>query len=165
MVMELLQGEPLARRLDRVRRLSIEECCRILIPVMHGLSVAHKAGVIHRDLKPDNIFLCRTPLETEVSKVLDFGISKMSALKGEINAGVTRFGLVMGTPNYMSPEQLRGEPVDGRTDIYALGVILYEMLGGSVPYPGLSFADLVLAVAHEDPKPLSTLAPGLPQPM
>lgn len=165
MVMELLQGEPLARRIDRVRRLSVEESCKVLLPVMHGLSVAHKAGVIHRDLKPDNIFLCRTPLGTEVPKVLDFGISKMSSLAGEVSAGVTRFGLVMGTPNYMSPEQLRGDTVDQRTDVYALGVILYEMLGGSVPYPGLSFADLVLAIAHQDPKPLSTLAPGLPKPI
>lgn len=161
MVMELLEGEPLARRLDRVRRLSLEEICRVLLPVMHGLSVAHKAGVIHRDLKPDNIYLCRTQLGTEVPKVLDFGISKMSSLAGEVSAGVTRFGLVMGTPQYMSPEQLHGEPVDLRTDIYALGVILYESLGGSVPYPGASFADLVLSVANEDPKPLGQLAPGL----
>jgi serine/threonine protein kinase len=162
MVMELLQGEPLARRLDRVHRLGVDEACRILLPVMHGLSVAHKAGVIHRDLKPDNIYLCRTPLETEVSKVLDFGISKMQALAGEVSAGVTKYGLVIGTPQYMSPEQLHGEPVDLRTDIYALGVILYEMLGGSVPFPGASFADLVLSVANEDPKPLGQLAPGLP---
>ncbi|HKU42434.1 MAG TPA: serine/threonine-protein kinase, partial [Polyangiales bacterium] len=162
MVMELLQGEPLARRLDRVRRLSLEEACRVLLPVMHGLSVAHAAGVIHRDLKPDNIYLCRTPLGTEVPKVLDFGISKMSSLAGEVNANVTRFGLVIGTPQYMSPEQLRGEPVDLRTDIYALGVILYEMLGGSQPYPGASFADLVLMIAQQDPRPLSELAPGLP---
>jgi hypothetical protein len=162
MVMELLQGEPLARRLDRVHRLGVEEACRILLPVMHGLSVAHKAGVIHRDLKPDNIYLCRTPLGTEVSKVLDFGISKMQSLAGEVSAGVTKFGLVIGTPQYMSPEQLHGAPIDLRTDVYALGVILYEMLGGSVPFPGASFADLVLSVANEDPKPLGLLAPGLP---
>ncbi|HKP60895.1 MAG TPA: serine/threonine-protein kinase [Polyangiales bacterium] len=162
MVMELLQGEPLARRLDRVRRLSLEEVCRVILPVMHGLSVAHAAGVIHRDLKPDNIYLCKTPLGTEVSKVLDFGISKMSSLAGEISASVTRFGLVIGTPQYMSPEQLRGEPVDLRTDIYALGVILYEALGGSQPYPGANFADLVLTIATADPKPLGQLAPGLP---
>ncbi len=165
MVMELLQGESLAARIDRVRRLSTEEACRILLPVMHGLSVAHAAGVIHRDLKPDNIYLCRTPLNTEVPKVLDFGISKMSSLAGEVSASVTRYGLVIGTPQYMSPEQLRGEPVDHRTDIYALGVILYEMLTGSVLYPGASFADLVLTIMHEDPKPLAELAPGVPAPI
>jgi serine/threonine-protein kinase len=165
MVMELLQGEPLSRRLDRVRRLGFDEACRVLIPVMHGLHVAHNAGVIHRDLKPDNIYLCRTPLGTEAPKVLDFGISKMSSLAGEVSAGVTKFGLVIGTPQYMSPEQLHGEPVDLRTDIYALGVILYEMLGGQVPYPGASFADLVLSVANEDPTPLGQLAPGLPPPI
>lgn len=162
MVMELLQGEPLSRRLDRVRRLGLDEACRVLLPVMHGLHVAHGAGVIHRDLKPDNIYLCRTPLETEVPKVLDFGISKMSSLAGEVSAGVTKFGLVIGTPQYMSPEQLHGQAIDLRTDIYALGVILYEMLGGQVPYPGASFADLVLSVANEDPTPLGQLAPGLP---
>jgi serine/threonine protein kinase len=162
MVMELLQGEPLSRRLDRVRRLGLDETCRVLIPVMHGLHVAHNAGVIHRDLKPDNIYLCRTPLGTEIPKVLDFGISKMTSLAGEVSAGVTKFGLVIGTPQYMSPEQLHGEAVDLRTDIYALGVILYEMLGGQVPYPGASFADLVLSVANEDPTPLGQLAPGLP---
>lgn len=162
MVMELLQGEPLSRRLDRVRRLGLDEACRVLIPVMHGLHVAHGAGVIHRDLKPDNIYLCRTPLGTEVPKVLDFGISKMSSLAGEVSAGVTKFGLVIGTPQYMSPEQLHGQPVDLRTDIYALGVILYEMLGGQIPYPGASFADLVLSVANDDPTPLGQLAPGLP---
>jgi len=100
-----------------------------------------------------------------VPKVLDFGISKMSPLAGELSANVTRAGLVIGTPQYMSPEQLKGEPVDTRTDVYALGVMIYEMLGGALPFPGDSLADVILTIMHEQPKPLAQLAPGLPAPV
>jgi serine/threonine-protein kinase len=162
MVMELLQGEPLSEYLGREGKLTPQQVCSILIPVMSGLSAAHAAGVIHRDLKPDNIYVCRGPHGEHVPKVLDFGISKMSNLAGEVTSGITRAGMVMGTPHYMAPEQVRAKPVDVRTDVYALGVILYEMLGGDLPFPGDTYSDLVLKIMTESPKPLGQLAPRTP---
>jgi serine/threonine protein kinase len=162
MVMELLQGEPLSDYLAREGKLTAAQACSILIPVMSGLSAAHAAGVIHRDLKPDNIYVCRGPHGEIQPKVLDFGISKMSNLAGEVTSGITRAGMVMGTPHYMAPEQVRAKPVDVRTDVYALGVILYEMLGGDLPFPGDTYSDLVLKIMTEAPKPLGQLAPRTP---
>jgi serine/threonine-protein kinase len=162
MVMELLEGEPLAQRMAAQGTLSASEICRILIPITRGLAAAHEAGVIHRDLKPDNIFLCRTLEGGELPKVLDFGVSKMSVLNAELGTGITRQGMVVGTPHYMSPEQIRGGPIDARTDIYALGVILYQALSGELPFPGDNFADLVLRIMEGAPKPLAVLAPHTP---
>jgi serine/threonine-protein kinase len=159
MVMQLLEGESLAHRIHTKVRLSAQECAQIMIPVTRGLTAAHNAGVIHRDLKPDNIFLCRTFQGDEQPKLLDFGISKMSALANEVIAGITRQGAVMGTPHYMAPEQIRSQPVDARTDVYALGVILYQALSGRVLFPAETYGELVLQIVSEAPKPLSEAAP------
>ncbi|MET0388962.1 MAG: protein kinase [Polyangiales bacterium] len=162
MVMELLQGESLAQRITNQTKLSAIETCQIMIPVTRGLVAAHEAGVIHRDLKPDNIFLSQTQDGHEVPKVLDFGISKMSALGSEGSSGLTRHGTLMGTPHYMAPEQVRGHQVDQRTDIYALGVILYQMLTGQLPFPGEGFSDIILKIVTETPPPIASLAPKTP---
>ncbi|MEY4581699.1 MAG: hypothetical protein RL701_6402 [Pseudomonadota bacterium] len=162
MVMELLNGEPLSQRMA-AGQLSSAAACQIMIPVTRGLEVAHRAGVIHRDLKPENIFLCRSETGDEIPKVLDFGISKMSPLANDANAAITRAGTVMGTPHYMSPEQVRSLPVDARTDVYALGVIMYQMLSGELPYPGENLADLLVKIMTETPVPLGKLASHVPQ--
>ena len=118
MVMELLRGETLAARLEREGKLGPTDACRIMLGVTHGLAAAHAAGVVHRDLKPANVFLTRVEEGSpELPKLLDFGISKISALPGELNGAATRAGVVLGTPFYMAPEQLRSLPVDARTDI------------------------------------------------
>jgi eukaryotic-like serine/threonine-protein kinase len=163
MVMELLTGESLAQRIESKGRLSASEICQILIPVARGLDAAHRAGVIHRDLKPDNIFLCRAEDGSDLPKLLDFGISKVSELAGEVSSGITRQGAIMGTPFYMAPEQMRGHGVDARTDVYALGVIMYQALSGQLPFTGETFADLLLKIVSTDPRPLATLAPDAPK--
>jgi serine/threonine-protein kinase len=164
MVMELLEGESLAARLAHVRRLAAADACRIVLPCLRGVARAHAAGIVHRDLKPANIFLCRaTDSSGEQPKVLDFGISKMSNAAGEVDSSITKTGMVMGTPHYMSPEQIRGKNVDHRTDVYAFGVILYELLAGKLPFPGETYSELVLQIATETPKPLSELAPDVPR--
>ncbi len=162
MVMELLHGEPLSERISRAGKLDATEACELLIPVTRGLSAAHAAGIVHRDLKPDNIYLCRSETGKPVPKILDFGISKMSNVAGEVTAGITRAGVVMGTPHYMAPEQVRAKPVDARTDVYAMGVILYEMLSGEKPFPGDTYSDLVLRIMTETPIALTKHAPGMP---
>jgi serine/threonine protein kinase len=165
MVMELLEGESLAERVDRAGPLSVTEACELLIPCMRGVAEAHGAGIVHRDLKPANIFICRADRHArECAKVLDFGISKMSgAPGGELGEGMTKSGTLIGTPHYMPLEQMRGRAVDHRADIYALGVVLYQVLSGNLPYPADSFSDLVLMLAHETPLPLEKVVPRLPR--
>ncbi|HKP57891.1 MAG TPA: serine/threonine-protein kinase, partial [Polyangiales bacterium] len=162
MVMQWLEGESLADRLERQGKLSFEHTCEILIPCMRGVEEAHAAGIVHRDLKPANIFLCRASHHTpERAKVLDFGIAKLSKHAFDVNSLVTKSGVVIGTPHYLSPEQLRSQPVDHRTDVYAFGVIMYQLLSGQLPFPAENFGQLVLQIATATPTPLRELVPDL----
>jgi hypothetical protein len=151
LVMELLVGETLAVRIKR-GPISVAETCDILIEVTHALEAAHEASVIHRDLKPENIFLAKRKDVVNV-KLLDFGIAKL--IDG-VEAGRdddTRPGVLIGTPRYISPEQVRGQPLDGRADIYALGVVAFELLAGRPPFSGSSAGAYELFEKHAKLKP------------
>jgi len=153
LVMELLEGEPLQRVLER-GRLPIPELIGLLIEAMRGVSAAHQQGVVHRDIKPENIFLARLPDRAEpVPKLLDFGISKLTEhAGGGDNLQLTLTGEALGTPMYMSYEQLQGaRDIDGRADVYAFAVILYEALTGQRPYVADTFSQLLLKIATEEP--------------
>jgi eukaryotic-like serine/threonine-protein kinase len=160
LVMELLHGESLATRLGRAPIVAAE-AVPLLMPALRGVAAAHAQRVIHRDLKPDNIFMCTGPDgEARDCKVLDFGISKVAS--DDCDLAITTGGAVMGTPYYMSPEQIRGlEEVDERGDIYAFGVILYEILADSFPFDADTYGALVVKVATLDPIPLSVVRPDL----
>jgi serine/threonine-protein kinase len=168
LAMELLSGESLAQRLDRVTRLSLEEASVIARHALLSLAEAHEKGVIHRDLKPDNLFLARSPgaERGEICKVLDFGIAKvMSDTVRGVDALETQEGMVFGTPRYMSPEQAQGRALDARSDLYALGVLLYQMLTGRPPFVD---DDAVVVMAHHIrtvPAPPTRVAPdaGIPR--
>jgi serine/threonine protein kinase len=163
MIMELLEGESLAERLTRVTRLPADEARAIVVPCMEGVAAAHAVGIIHRDLKPANVFLCKARgRHAEQPKVLDFGISKISSFGGAPDATLTMSGAVMGTPHYMAPEQMRAQKMDRRVDVYAFGVMLYEVLSGRRPFEANTYADLVLQVMSETPKPLEKLVAGVP---
>lgn len=146
LAMELLDGEALGMRLKRVGRLHPREAVRFVRHALTSLAEAHGKGVIHRDLKPDNLILVRDPSsEEEICKVLDFGIAKVLTQDGGIDALETQAGTVFGTPRYMSPEQAQGKALDARSDIYSLGVILYHMLLGRPPFTD---NDAVVVMAH-----------------
>lgn len=133
-VMELLEGETLADRLDRVRVLPSPQACRILSEVAKAAAKAHDAGIVHRDLKPANVFLVRGDgVDDELAKVFDFGIAKVEPTSGS-KTGATQAGTLLGTPQYMSPEQAAGKPVDFRTDLYAMGIIAFECMTGRLPF-------------------------------
>jgi serine/threonine protein kinase len=161
MVMEMLDGEPLGSYIARNGPLSVAEATRLLLPAMRGAAAAHGQGVIHRDIKPQNIFVCIGPDGRAVTaKVLDFGISIMGERARERSAGAVS-GL-MGTPGYMSPELIEGvAEVDERTDVYGFGVVLYEALSGQAPFPGDMGSDLLRRVLNEPPPPLERLCPDL----
>ena len=161
LVMELMRGEPASAMIGD-KPLPPAFVVDLLMPAMRGIHAAHELGVIHRDLKPDNIFVCRREDgEVETSKVLDFGISKALAEDEQLR-GITKTGAVMGTPHYMSPEQVRGRSdIDRRADVYALGVILYEALTGSPPFDAETFTALAVEIATATPKPLRTHVPNL----
>ncbi len=158
LVMELLEGRNLAEHLQEFGPFSMEEALDILEQVADALEAAHRAGVVHRDLKPQNVFLAQKG-DRQVAKVLDFGISKVQS-----GAGLTRTNTVMGTPNYMSPEQAQGrtKDVDCRTDIFALGCIFYEMVTGRQAFPGDNAPAVLFLVSYKEPEPLQELLPGVP---
>ncbi|MCA9624947.1 MAG: serine/threonine protein kinase [Myxococcales bacterium] len=150
LAMELLEGESLGTRLKRVGRVAPREAVRIVRHALASLAEAHDKGVIHRDLKPDNLLLVPAAGpgpgdEPEICKVLDFGIAKLVTREAGIDALETQAGTVFGTPRYMSPEQAQGKALDARSDLYALGVILYHMLLGRPPYTD---NDAVVVMAH-----------------
>ena len=164
-VMDLLVGETLADRLARDGTLSLKETAVIMGPVVSAVATAHAAGVIHRDLKPDNIFLADDGGEV-VPTVLDFGIAKVHVVSAEsvASGALTATGAVLGTPHYMAPEQLFGEhDVDHRTDVWALGVILYECLTGMRPLGGGSLGQVLKAMLGGAIAPVRDHAPWLPE--
>jgi eukaryotic-like serine/threonine-protein kinase len=150
--MELLKGESLAHVVKRRGRIAAGRAVRTLLPVIEGLCVANQHGIVHRDLKPDNIFLAQQANRVQ-PKLLDFGIAKLSQ---SFSANLTSEGTVLGSPAYMSPEQARGEnDVDFRTDMWALCVVLYEMITGLHPFTGANWHGLMWAIMEGKPKPLS----------
>ena len=154
-VMEFLDGQSLA---DRMKRgpFQADEARRLLRQICQALEAAHRQGIVHRDLKPDNIWIVQPQHGDSYAKLLDFGIAK---LMGDADEGQrTQTGIVMGTPAYMSPEQCRGVNVDKGTDIYALGMILYEMFAGRLPFQG-SFAELITHHLMTVPEPPSRHRP------
>ncbi|MBN1606579.1 MAG: protein kinase [Polyangiaceae bacterium] len=158
LAMEYLEGEDLGRLLARTGPLPVPRATYIILQACRGLLIAHARGIIHRDLKPENLFVCRRNDGSDLVKILDFGIAKLHA-----DAGVTRTGATMGTPAYMSLEQARGaKEVDRRTDVYALGVILYEMLSGQKPHPGESYSEILYHLFTQEAAPVETLRPNLP---
>jgi eukaryotic-like serine/threonine-protein kinase len=159
LAMELLNGESFASVLTRERRISPTAAVRLLLPVADTLHAAHLSGIIHRDLKPDNVFIARGATGRLQPKVLDFGSARL------IRSGspLTAAGFAVGTPPYMSPEQITGShAIDHRTDIWTLCVLLYRAVAGRRPFSGADHASLVMAIAHDDPTPLTDLGVGDP---
>lgn len=161
MVMEFLDGVALNDRIKSSGRMSPQATASIIIDMLEGLKAAHAAGIIHRDLKPDNVFLIANKGgKKDFCKIVDFGISKFSTLGGEFS--MTRTGAVMGTPYYLSPEQAKGERnVDHRSDLYAVGVILWEAAAGHVPFDGETFNELLFKIVLEPIPALSTAVPDI----
>ena len=159
LVMELLAGRSLGARLVADGALSLAETVRVLRPVADALRAAHAEGVIHRDLKPDNVFLC----EDDAVKVLDFGIAKDLLVEQEESLQLTRTGELVGTPHYMAPEQVFGErDLDGRTDVWGLGVTMFECLAGRRPFAGATLGQLLRAVSAGNTQPAAARIAGLP---
>lgn len=163
MVMEFLDGESLASRIESRLQLPEAEVARIALQLLDGLGAAHAAGVLHRDLKPDNIFLVRQKAgHRDFVKIIDFGISKFQALNQPDEMRMTATGTVVGTPYYISPEQAKGlGDTDHRSDLYAVGVILYEALAGRVPFLADNFNNLLFKIVLEEAPPLESLVPSV----
>ena len=159
MVLEYLEGSDLAGILQQRGPLPVSEVADYALQALDALAQAHSAGIVHRDLKPANLFLTSRHDGTSLVKVLDFGISKNTTAP----SGMTSTRAVMGSPEYMSPEQLRTpRGVDARTDIWSLGVILYELLAGRVPFQAETLADLFMQICQVDPPSIRTLRPDVP---
>ncbi|MBI4750647.1 MAG: protein kinase [Acidobacteria bacterium] len=165
LVMEFLRGCTLAQAMRRQSRFSIQQCIEILVPICEALAEAHQLQIIHRDIKPDNIFLNQT-IEGEVVKVVDFGIAKMVGDEsgGEMEK-LTQTGGFLGTPLYMAPERFLGQGYDGRSDVYSVGVMFYEMLNGKVPFPvGPSgIVGVMMAHFNQPPPSLRLTDPEIPE--
>ena len=157
-VLELLTGIDLATYLTRYDKLLPSETITVVSQVLQALIVAHAAGVVHRDIKPENIFLARGSTGEIHVKIVDFGISKVLNPEHDINLSITQTNTTVGTPHYMSPEQAKGEPIDPRADIWALGVVMYECLTGQLPFDGDNFNTQIVAVVTEAHKPATQYA-------
>jgi serine/threonine-protein kinase len=151
-VMEYLNGTALNGLIKRGGSIPVAQAVSILKQIASALGAAHQRGIVHRDLKPDNIYLVKRGEDDNFVKVLDFGIAKVGGASNKL----TRTGMVFGTPHYMSPEQAAGQSVDARTDIYALGVIMYEMFTGRVPFDADTFMAVLTKHMFEKPSPMTS---------
>jgi serine/threonine-protein kinase len=156
-VMELLEGQTLAGKIELEGGLAFDEALMIGEQVLSALEAAHQRGIVHRDLKPDNVFLAHREARTIV-KLLDFGISKTI---GEETLSLTKTGMVVGTPFYLAPEQARGDDVDQRIDVWAMGVLLYEMITGTTPFRAENYNKLIVRILATRAEPPSTRQPRL----
>ncbi len=162
LVMEYLEGESLAALIKRAAPLGLAASCGVMEPALSALQAAHRKSIIHRDLKPENIFLVQEPDGPPIVKLIDFGLSKITAdVPDQLR---TQTGSVMGTPAYMSPEQARGAGnLDQRTDLYSIGTILFEMLTGTLPYAGNNFNEFFANLLMEEPRAPRTVCPTFPE--
>jgi serine/threonine protein kinase len=160
MAMEYLEGHTLHRAIREAGHFPEERAAHIARQICRALREAHSLGVIHRDLKPANIFLVEHGDETDFVKVLDFGLVKNVSGDGKAE-DLTQTGLFMGSPKYMAPEQIRGDKVDARTDIYALGIIMYEMITGKVPFDRPNSVNILMAHVNEDAPPMRQMNPSI----
>ena len=158
-VMPFLVGELLVERIHRQGFMALDRAVQVVQDVARGLSAAHALGIVHRDLKPENIMLSTGDDRRERAVIMDFGLAKdpysHSADK------LTKTGIILGTPEFMSPEQLRGKPLDGRSDIYALGLVTFEMLTGQLPFEGETQQEMMMARLNGAPRTLRQARPNL----
>ncbi|MBI1940178.1 MAG: serine/threonine protein kinase, partial [Acidobacteria bacterium] len=164
-VMEFIEGQSLKQLIHEHGALPVPRVCSIVKQVAAALDAAHGLGLVHRDIKPDNIVLIETA-SGEEAKVLDFGIAKLKESRAGVTGGLTLTGtgVVIGTPQYMSPEQAmgkRGDDLDGRSDLYSLGVVMYQMLTGDLPFKADTTMEMLLAHLQKPPTPIQVLRPEL----
>jgi serine/threonine protein kinase len=162
LVMELLEGESLRERLDRRGAIPVEEALDVLLPILLALAAAHRVDVVHGDVKPENIFIARQGEQRETSKLLDFGISRASAV---VEQRAIEDRRILGTPHYMAPEQARGSAIDPRADQYALAVVLFESMAGALPYAadGSNLVELLAEVGLGAARPLTSVWRAAPR--
>ena len=159
-VMPYVEGELLVDRTNRSGHLPLESAVQYVTDIANGLTVAHELKIIHRDLKPENVMVCRLPDGGERAVVMDFGLAKERKAGAELEK-LTATGIILGTPEFMSPEQLRGKPLDPRTDIYSLALMTFEMLTGKLPFQGRTQQEMMIARLRSDPTPLRRMRPEL----
>ena len=161
LVMELVQGESMGSILRRELRLPAIQAVQMLLPLADGLRSAHDKGIVHRDIKPDNILVARDEFGRQQPKLLDFGIAKVDQPQNAEDRKLTQEGIALGSPDYMSPEQALGrEDIDHRTDVWALCVVLYESITGQMPWDRPNYNALMQAIIHERPAPTTELSAG-----
>ena len=159
-VMPFVEGEILADRTHRVGHIPLAQTVKFVKEMAAGLHVAHELKIIHRDLKPENIMICKDPDGVDYAVVMDFGLAKERKAGGELEK-LTATGIILGTPEFMSPEQLRGKPLDPRTDIYSLALMTFEMLTGKLPFEGRTQQEMMIARLRSEPTPLRKARPEL----
>jgi serine/threonine protein kinase len=160
-VMPYINGEILADRTHRAGQLSAEETVRWVRDIAAGLQCAHDLGIVHRDLKPENVMIAQQPPAEDRAVVMDFGLAKERKASPALEK-LTATGIVLGTPEFMSPEQLRGKALDGRTDVYSLALMTYEMLTGKLPFEGRTQQEMMINRLRSDPTPLRAMRPDIP---
>lgn len=161
-VMPYVEGEILSDRNYRVGQTTLADTAKFITEIADGLHVAHELGIVHRDLKPENIMICRKPDGTEFAVVMDFGLAKERKVAGELRK-LTATGIILGTPEFMSPEQLRGKLLDPRTDIYSLTLMTYEMLTGKLPFEGSNQQAMMIARLRSEPISVRNRRPEIPE--
>ena len=163
-VMPYVEGEILADLNHKMGVIPLPLAVEWVVQVAKGLNVAHELKIVHRDLKPENIMICARADGTKYAVVMDFGLAKERKAGGELEK-LTATGIILGTPEFMSPEQLRGKPLDPRTDIYSLALMMYEMLTGKLPFEGRTQQEMMIARLRNDPIPLRQRRPGMDFPV